>query len=575
MGVASLRVPVLVVLLGVVAACGSPPAAPVDDGLGGEGDGQQVELTDPSDAAVEGGSGGTVRVGWGGSPDSLNPGNGVLEEAYVAYDMVYDTLISLDLSGEFQPDLAERWTVSDDGTTWTVELVDGATFSDGEPVTADDVVYSLETYRDTADFPYLSTYPDVFTDITAVDDSTVEITTETPIGNFEARLVFAFIIPEHVWSAEDDVVEFDNADMIGSGPFTLEDHRQGEYITFATREDYWKEPAHVDQVIFQTIENSDARVQALANGDIDVIYEMPKTAIPVLERNENVEVVSGEPLSPELRDVIFNMIDPQDCPDDAKCTGHPALRDLEVRQALSKAVDKQQIIDVAQLGYASPGLTLIPRGLGPWYADGVEDYAFDLDAARQQLEAAGYTDSDGDGVRECLPDQDCDDLTLRFNFANDIDPAPREVELISGWWREIGVATDVQGLDPDTLTSVCCPGFDHDVFLWGWVSDPDPGYLLRAAVCSEIETGFSETGYCNPEYDDLYAEQARETDPAAREEMIHELQRMLVEDAALIVPYYAQTVQAYRTDTFTGWQTDQPRLALGDTTSLTVVRPVE
>lgn len=555
-----------------LAACGDPPAAPVSDDPGGGDGGDTVELAG-SEAPATGGEGGTVRIGYGGSPDSLNPGNGILEESYFIYEMTYDTLVTLDLNGEFQPELAESWEVSDDGLTWTVELVEDATFSDGEPVTADDVVYTLETYRDTEEFPYLSTYPDVFTAITAPDEHTVEITTEEPIGNFESRLVFAYILPEHVWSAEDDVVAFENREMVGSGPFTLKDYEQGEFVDLAARDDYWGDPPKVDEVIFQTIGNADARVQALANGDVDLITEFPKTAVPALERNPDVKVVSGDPISPDLRDVIFNQIDPADCPEDAKCTGHPALRDLEVRQALSQAVDKQQIIDVALLGYATPGLTLIPRGLGPWFADDVEDYRFDLDAAGAQLEAAGYVDEDGDGIRECLPDQDCDDLTFRFNFANDIDTAPREVELISGWWEQIGVATKVQGVDPDTLTSICCPGYDHDVFLWGWVSDPDPGYLLRAARSDEISTGFSETGYSNPEYDQLFDEMAVETDVTRREEMAHELQRMLVEDAALIVTYYPEAVQAYRTDTFTGWRDSEPRLALADPTSLTVVRP--
>jgi len=575
MTVAGVRWLVLLILVGLVAAaCGDPPAAPVSDDLDGGQDGGSVDVAG-SDAPVEGGVGGTVRIGYAGSPDSLNPGNGVLEEAYFIYEMTYDTLITLDLNGAYQPELATGWEVSDDGRTWTVELVDDATFSDGEPVTADDVKFTLELYRDTEDFPFLSTYPDVFTDIEVVDDHTLQITTEDPIGNFESRLVFAYILPEHVWSEVDDTVEFENAEMIGSGPFTLADYRQGEFVNLAAREDHWDEAPKVDEVIFQTIENADARVQALANGDIDLITEFPKTAVATLERNEDVKVVAGDPVSPELRDIIFNQIDPADCPEDAKCTGHPALRDLAVRQALSKAVDKQQIIDVALLGYGTPGLTLTPVGLGPWFADDVQGYAFDLDAANQQLDDAGYVDGDGDGVRECLPEQDCKDLTFRFNFANDIDSAPREVELISGWWKQIGVATKVQGLDPDTLTSVCCPGYDHDVFLWGWVSDPDPGYLLSAALTEEIGTGFSETGYSNPAYDELFAQQAVETDPARREEMVHDLQRMLVEDAVLVVPYYQETVQAYRTDTFTGWRDSEPRLALADPTSLQVVRPVE
>ena len=161
---------------------------------------------------------------------------------------------------------------------------------------------------------------------------------------------------------------------------------------------------------------------------------------------------------------------------------------------------------MATLGTAAPGLSMVPPGLGDYYASEVEDYAYDVDAANALLDDAGYEDSDGDGVRECLADQECEtgDLTFRFNYADDIDTAPREAELLQGMWEQIGVAIEIQGLDADTLTSVCCPAFDYDIMLWGWGSDPDPAFLLGVALCDEIDSGFSETGYCDPEYDELY-----------------------------------------------------------------------
>ena len=178
-------------------------------------------------------------------------------------------------------------------------------------------------------------------------------------------------------------------------------------------------------------------------------------------------------------------------------------------------------------------------------------------------------------MRECLPDQECDTLTFRFNYADDIDTAPREAELLQAMWSEIGVAIEIQGLDPDTLTSVCCPSFDYDIMLWGWGSDPDPAFLLGVALCSEIDTGFSETGYCNPEYDALYESQAVEQDHEARVEQIIEMQQILIDDVPYIIPYYEQEKEAWRTDTFTGWVADDPTLGLSAATSLLNLRPVE
>jgi peptide/nickel transport system substrate-binding protein len=553
--------PVVVTLGLILAAC----AAQSSTGPSGS--------AQPSSTAT----GGTVRVGIGGSPDSLNPGNGLLSEAYTLYELVYDTPIGLDEAGNFVPELATSWDVSDDGLTWTLELVEGATFHDGTPLTSEDVKFTLELYRDTADFVYLPAYPDVFESVEAPDPTHVTITTSDPVGNFESRMVFMYVIPKHIWEKVDDPVEFKNKEMIGSGPFSLVENVEDEFTHLAANADYWGEAPFVDEVIFQTISNADARVAALTNGEVDMITEFPATAIPALRKADDVEVIEADPVSGSLRDVFFNMVAPDQCPTDdgGKCTGHPALQDVEVRRALATAVDKQQIIDVAQLGLATPGLSMVPAGLGDFFASDVTDYAYDPAAANAMLDAAGYTDTNEDGVRECLPDQDCDDLTFRFNYPTDIDSAPREAELLQDMWEAIGVRIKIQGLDPDTLTSVCCPAFDYDIMLWGWGSDPDPSFLLSVLTCAEIPTGTSESGYCNPEYDKMYAQQGIETDPDERVAIVHQMQQILIDDVPYIIPYYDKNVQAFRTDTFTGWNAALGSLGLEDPRQLAILRPAE
>ena len=110
-----------------------------------------------------------MRIGIGGSPDSLNPGNGLLAEAYVLYGLVYDTPIGINQAGEFVPKLATDWEVSADGLTWTMTIRDDAVFHDGTPVTADDVAFSIQLYKDTTDFPYLPSYASYFETIEATD----------------------------------------------------------------------------------------------------------------------------------------------------------------------------------------------------------------------------------------------------------------------------------------------------------------------------------------------------------------------------------------------------------------------
>jgi len=552
----------------VLNACGGVQQAPGSNASAGPA--SQV----PSTA-----TGGTLRVGIGGSPDSLNPGLGLLSEAFEIYELVYDTPIGITAEGEYVPELATEWSVSDDGLTWTVMLRDDATFHDGMPVTAEDLKFTLELYRDNEEFPYQSSYPDVFETIEATDETTLTITTTEPVGNFEYRMLFMYVLPMHIWSEAEDPTTFENEEMIGSGPFKLASFEQNQSTQLEAFEDYYAGRPFVDEVIFQTIENADARVTALTTGDIDLLGEFPITALRSLQDTENVEVLTADVAAGgSLTDIIFNVVAPEDCPADVGvCSGHPALQEVEVRRALAMATDKQELINVSEGGLATPGIGLVPVGLGDFFAPDLEDYPFDPDAAAQMLEAAGYIDEDGDGVRECKADQECEtgDLTFRFNYPTDSDTAPREAELISGQWGAVGVALEIQGLDPDTLTSVCCPAFAYDVLLWGWGSDPDPQFLLGVLLCSEIETGFSESGYCNPEYDELYTMQGVETDPAARLDMIHRMQEIALEDVPYIIPYYSPVVVAWRSDTFTGWSTANPSLGQTDPSVLRVVRPTE
>jgi peptide/nickel transport system substrate-binding protein len=557
----------LLVTLGLVlAACGNNQASTQPSGSAAASSG-------PSSPAV---TGGTVRIGIGGSPDSLNPGNGLLSESYTLYELVYDTPIALAADGSYQPELATDWSVADDGETWTMTIRDDVTFHDGTPLTSEDIKFSLELYRDTPDFPYLPSYPDVFDDIQAPDPTHVVIHTDGMIGNFESRMVFIYVLPKHIWETIDDPVAFENTEMIGSGAFKLVENKPDEFTRLAANRDYWGTVPNVDEVIFQTFGNADARIAALTNGDVDMITEFPATAVAALQNAANVKVAISDPVSGSLRDVFFNVVDPADCPTDegGVCTGHAALRDVKVRQALATAVDKQQIIDAAQLGLATPGLSLVPIGLGDFFASDVSDYPFDPDAANAMLDAAGYVDKNGDGIRDCPATMDCGDsgdLTFRFNYPTDIDSAPREADQLKAMWSAIGVNIEIQGLDPDTLTSVCCPTFDYDIILWGWGVDPDPAFLLGVTLCSEVSSGFSETGYCNPDYDALYDQQGVEPDHAARVAIIHQMQQILMDDVPYIIPYYQKNVQAYRTDTFTGWDETFGPLGLEDPASLSVI----
>jgi peptide/nickel transport system substrate-binding protein len=397
------------------------------------------------------------------------------------------------------------------------------------------------------------------------------------VPNLDYLLSYLYILPEAIWSEYSGTaaLEFDNAAMIGSGPFKLLAYAQNEYVHLAANNDYYGEKPKVDEVVFQTFSNEDALVQALKTGQVDMITEFPQTAIATLETTENIKVVSGPAISPELNDIIINQTSDENCPLEAggMCTGHPALRDVVVRQALAHATDKQQLVDIVLLGEGTPGLTLIPDALIPWFNTSIQDYKYDTALANQMLEDAGYKDADGDGVREMSDGET--KLEFLFNWPSDSTVAPRAAELLSNMWSEIGVKLQLQALDPDALTSICCPTFDYDILFWGWGSDPDPSFLLSVMTSDEIPTGMNETGFSDAEFDDLYIQQSQELDKEARREMIWRMQQIVFDDVAYIIPFYTNAVQAYRTDTFTGWIIDQPKLELQNVLSLVAVEPVK
>ncbi len=552
----------------LLSACGGASSTGTEASPAASG-GEAVEAVEsPTTPAV-------VHIGWAGSPDSLNPGMAILVEAYTILELVYDSMYELNLDGSFTMTLAESVEVSDDGLVYTYKIRDGIKWHDGQPLTAEDISFTYNLYKDTPEYPYMNGYyTPYFESIEATENNEVILTLTEAIPNIESQLVFLYVLPKHIWEGVDKL-EYENIEMVGSGPFMMTEYVQSEFIRLSANKEHFATPPKVDEVIFQTFENQDALVQAIKTGQLDMITEMPNTAVKSLKTAENVEVVVGSPLAPGVSDIIFNQTAEENCPKDegGVCTGHPALRDRDVRLAMAHATDKQKLIDVVLLGLGSPGLTLIPDGLGVWYNDSIKDYEYDAAKANKILDDAGYLDTDSDGVRE-LPDGSRP-LNFRLFWPSDSITAPRMAELLSEMWAEIGVTLEMQAVDPDALTAQCCPAFDFDMMLWGWGSDPDPSALLYVYTTEAIPTGSSETGYSNPAFDELYAQQQTTLDFEARKAIVWEMQKIVHDDVVYIIPYYEQATQAFRTDRFSGWLTGQAKVELSDVSSLVVIEPVK
>jgi peptide/nickel transport system substrate-binding protein len=536
-----------------------------------------------------------VRIGWSRGPDSLNIGVAWLMSAYTISELTYSSMYEFKLDGTLALDLGTDVSTSADGLVYTYKIRNGVKFHDGVPLTAKDVAFTYNLVKEHTDFPTLNSYTEHFVSIEAPDDSTVVITLDQAIPNIASKLVFLYILPEHIWKdhagrpaiASEDAslptptpepnqsAAFENLEMIGSGPFKMLEYKPNEFIRLGVNKDYYGQVPKVDEVIFQVFSSPDALVQALKTGQIDMITSVPNTSVKSLKTAENVKVVTGAPLSPDLEDIIFNMVDPANCPtaDGGLCTGHPALRDKQVRLAMAYATDKQKIIDIVLLGLGAPGIALIPNGMGEWFNSDIKDYAYDPAKGNKMLDDAGYKDANGDGIRD-MPDGS-HPLTFRMNWPASDDAAGRIAELLSEMWKQLGIKLEMQAVESDALTAKCCPALDYDIMIWSWVADPDPNTLLIVPITDSIPTGYNETGYSNPRYDELFKLQGAEMDSGKRIKMVWEMQKIIHDDAPYIIPYYAFAVQAYRTDRFKGWLDNETKLALEDPSSLTIIEPVK
>lgn len=518
-----------------------------------------------------------VKVGWNGEPDTLNPGMALLSESFSIFSLIYDTLYVLNLDGTYSLSLAESVDVSEDGKVWTFKIRDGVKFSDGKPVSAEDVAFSFNLYSHSEDFIFLPGYTTYFESVTSSAGNNLVITLTEAIPNMESQLFALYVLPKHIWEDVEDItaLEIPINQSVGSGPFRLTEYVPGQYIRLESRNDHFAYSPKISGVEFRIYSDVASMIQALATREIDVVTELPVNGVSALDGLSGIQVVAGPPVAPNVSDIIINQVDPQLCPVESGglCTGHPALRDRNVRLAMTHAIDKQALIDAVMLGLADPGLTLIPKGLGSFYNSSIKDYEYSVEKANQILDEAGYVDGNGDGIRE-MPDGSRD-LTFRMEWPDDMIYARDEAELLKIMWGQIGINVIMQAVNADDLTARCCPAFDYDILLWEWGSDPDPSFLLSVMLTDEISSGYNETGYSNPEYDAPFARQATELDDEQRRGIIWQMQNIVHDDVAYIIPFYQKSVQAYRTDTFHGWQTNSGNLDLSAPSSLGIIEPIE
>lgn len=480
--------------------------------------------------------------------DSLSPFQAVRLITTNMHRWMYDFLTNYDpKTGETIPALAESWETSEDGLTWTYNIRQDATWTDGEPVTAADVEWTFNTMMTDPDAAEANgNFVENFESVTATDEHTVEITLGEPQVTMLALDVP--ILPKHKWENVDNFAEFNNDEefpIVSNGPWVLTDYQVNQSVTFEANQDYWRGAPGFDKLILQYIEDPDAQVEALRNGEVDFVFNLTPAQYNALENESNITVnkavgkrFQGMTLNPgaKLQDgTPFG-------------DGHPALQDPEVRKALVHTIDREAIYEVAYGGFGEANGGYIPSryDIYHWEPTGDEVTAFDIDAANQLLDDAGYEMGDN-GIRVS---PDGDPLSFRFNVHGDNPQYIQAAEMMREWAAEAGIELKVE---PVSEVGPLLDEGTYDILTTGWNVNPDPNYILSINLCSGLPTEvggsyLSDAYFCNEDYDRLYQQQLAELDIEKRAELVKEMQKILYDTNIFVIWGYADALEAYRSD---------------------------
>jgi peptide/nickel transport system substrate-binding protein len=436
--------------------------------------------------------------------------------------LMFDTLIWKDSTGEFIPWLATSWDSSPDGLTWTFKVREGVRWQDGEPLTADDVVF---TYRYMAQ-PGLKYAPDVkaIEKVEQVDDHTVVMTLARPTPPFLRNVIGVVpIIPRHIWEGVADPKGFtEEAAFIGSGAYRLieYDKAQGTFL-FEANDDFWLGAPYVKRIEMVEVGDQAVALKQGAVHGVDLGSKGTRATDDVLalflEDSRFAEMTAPGDWSLAL---YFNM-------------ERDPFADKSFRQAVAYAFDLQMMVDQLLLGDGLPGS---PGHLPPsntWMDPDAPAHVYDPARAKALLDEGGYLDRDGDGVRETLGGVP---LEFELTFSEDY---PREAEMIRGWLEAMGIGLKLRVLDRTTLDQVTTEGQYELALIGAGGGGADPDSLRESlASDSEYESFSSVFGYKNERFDELAAQQSVTLDEAARREMVYEMQLILAEDVPTIPLYY-------------------------------------
>ena len=483
------------------------------------------------------------------------------------------------LTDEVEPMLAESWERSDDGMTWTFHLRDDVRWHDGEPFTAHDVDFTFNRIIYNHDIPASSRpafhfrflneatgkWEESPMTVRALDDFTVECVLPLPFAPF-LRSMGTAIYPKHILEKHIDDGTFvstwdigtDPAQVIGTGPFTIESYVPGERVVMRRNPDYWLRDGegnslpYLDRVVHVIVPELEDELAKFLAGDADAHgilgEELPK--LEPLQEEGNFTIYKRGPTFGTTF-LTFNM-NPGENPETGERYLPPEklewFRNKEFRQAVAHVIDKERIIDEAQHGVGYPQWASISPAAGDFHNPDVRRYEYDLDKANEILDGIGWVDTDGDGTRE-----DGDGNEIEFSLATNTGNSVRAKvgEIVEEGLAEIGLKVDYKLIEFGDLVSQLTATYDWEAIVIGLTGGTDPhggttiwhsGEGLHLWYPNQPEPATE----WEAEIDEIYVMGSQELDRDRRVEYYHRAQEIAAENVPLIYTTLSERLSAVR-----------------------------
>jgi len=455
-------------------------------------------------------------IGAGNDPGQFNPGITTAGGTHFVTGNIYNGLLMLDERFNPQPDLAESWTVSPDGTTYTFNLAHGVTWHDGQPFTSADVKYTFENVLLQYHARTKAGLETVLAGIDTPDDCTVVMRFNQPYGPLLQRLdvVEAPILPKHVYEGTDIQNNPANNQPIGTGPFKFAEYSKGDRVRLVRNENYFKPGLpYLDELVFRIIPQATTATLAFEAGEVDYLISVPGPDMGRLQAVPGVTIATtsaGSGGSNCQDTLVYNL-------------RRAPMSSLEVRQAFAYAIDRQQITDEVRFGQGRAAISPISSALGWAHNPNVPRYPLDLAKANELLDQAGYPMQAG-GSR------------FSVTFPHPTSYA-RAGEVIRANLAAVGVDVVLQPLEVNAANEQTYVKADFDIGYGSYCNGPDPEVgVTRAYVSSNIRPAPFANGaaYSNPRVDDLFTQAAGTVDRSQRAALYAEIQNILVQE----VPYW-------------------------------------